>query len=280
MHPEFITIGGRTIYWYGVMMALAFMSGIMLWRHLGQRTGRGKEFGSDLALWILLPGIVGARLLYVLANFPYYRAVPSEIWRIDQGGLIFYGGLLGGVLGAIVFSIRRRERLPALLDFLVVALPLGHMFGRIGCFLNGCCYGIPVSGNEGHVLHQAIACGGGVAMAGDPTPRYAVQLFEAAGNLLIFLFLYALYRRQPRPGLVIAAYFALYPGLRFGLEFLRGDDRWRSAGWTAAQWLSLSLIALAILLALYAFQSAKAGRAPDPEGGKARHPTPGTRSHS
>lgn len=276
MHPEFITIGGRPIYWYGVMMALAFISGILLWRHMGQQTGRGKDFGSDLALWVLLPGIAGARLLYVLANFPYYRAVPSEIWRIDQGGLIFYGGLLGGALGAIVFSIRRRERLPALLDFLIVAIPLGHMFGRIGCFLNGCCYGIPVSGDEGHALHNVITCGGGVAMAGDPISRYPVQLFEAAGNFFIFLILYALYRRQTRQGLISAAYLALYPGLRFGLEFLRGDDRWRSSGLTAAQWLSLSLIAIAILLALYAYQSAKTGFAPNPEVGNAQRPTPDT----
>ncbi len=257
MHPEFITIGGRTIYWYGVMMALAFLTGIMCWRHLGQRSGRGKDFGSDLALWVLLPGIVGARVLFVLANFSYYRSFPSEIWRIDQGGLIFYGGILGGALGAICFAYRRRESLPAFMDFLVVAIPLGHMFGRIGCFLNGCCYGIPVSGHENNALSSAMVCGCGVAVAGDPTPRYPVQLFEAAGNLLIFVVLYVFYRRQPRQGLVSAAYLALYPGLRFGLEFLRGDTRWTAGGLTAAQWLSLSLIVLAILLALHAYQSTR-----------------------
>ncbi len=243
MNPEFITIGERTIYWYGVMMALAFLVGIMMWRHLARRTGRGAEYGSDLALWVLLPGILGARLLYVAANFPYYRAMPWEIWRFDQGGLIFYGGILGGALGALLFAYRRNEPLPVLTDFLVVAIPLGHMFGRIGCFLNGCCYGSSTT-------H---ACA--VAMAGDPTPRHPVQLYEAAGNLLIFGVLYAFYRRQPRRGLVSAAYLGLYPALRFGLEFLRGDPRWRYAGFTAAQWLSLALITVAILITLHAYHS-------------------------
>ncbi len=257
MHPVFITIGGRTIYWYGVMMALAFLSGIMLWRHLGKRAGRGPDYGSDLALWILLPGIVGARLLFVLANFPYYRSIPSEIWRIDQGGLIFYGGIIGGALGAVWFAHRRREPFAALMDFLVVAIPLGHMFGRLGCFLNGCCYGLPLPGDGGISLTGAIGCGCGVAMAGDQTLRYPVQLYEAVGNLLIFVVLYAFYQRRPRQGLVCAAYLALYPGLRFGLEFLRGDTRWRAGGLTAAQWLSLSLISIAVLIALHAYQSTR-----------------------
>ncbi len=246
MHPEFITIGSRTIYWYGVMMALAFLAGIMLWRHLARCTKRPADFGSDLALWVLLPGVIGARILYVVANLPYYRSMPTEIWRIDHGGLIFYGGIIGGAIGAFWFAYRRKEPRIALLDFLVVAIPLGHMFGRIGCFLNGCCYGVPSPDS-----------GFGIAMAGDPTPRVPVQLVEAFGNLLVFLVLYTMYRRHAPTGAVSAFYLLLYPGLRFGLEFLRGDDRLFYRGLTAAQWLSLTLIVCAVLLARHAYRATR-----------------------
>ncbi len=244
MHPEFISLFGRTIYWYGVMMALAFLAGILLWRHLASNNGRPADYGSDLAIWVLLPGIIGARLLYVLANWTYYASLPSEIWRIDHGGLVFYGGIVGGAVGALIFAWRRSEPLVELLDFLVVALPLGHAFGRFGCFLNGCCYGAPTR------------LAWGVAMADNPPARHPVQLLESFGNLLIFAVLYLLYRRHPRPGRVGAIYLVLYPVLRFGLEFLRGDERLRFHGLTAAQWLSLTLIATAFPLAIHAYRRA------------------------
>ncbi len=261
MHPEFVTIAGRTFYWYGVMMALAFLSGILILRHLARQTGRPATYGSDLALWVLLPGIIGARLFFVLANRHYYQAVPAEIWRIDYGGLIFYGGIIGGMLGAVWFAQRRREPLTVITDFLAMAIPPAHVLGRIGCFLNGCCYGLPVSAAAGGEPSLA-GRNCGVAMARDPTLRHPVQLYEAAGNLFIFAVLYFAFRRKPRYGLISAGYLILYPALRFGFEFLRGDERMSLQGLSGAQWLSLALIGGGLLLARYVYRISRYNTVP------------------
>lgn len=230
MNPICFHVGSRPVYWYGVMMALAFLAGIAHWQLLGRRTGRrDAAFSSDLAFWLMVGGIVGARVAYVLANLRYFSAAPMDIIRVDQGGLIFYGGFIGAVLAFVLFARSRRERILELADFAITALPLGHALGRVGCFLNGCCQG-RVAESPGLVsayLH-----------------RYPVQLFEAAFNLVVYAVLTAVYLhgRGRRHGQILALYLMIYPAGRFVLEFLRGDERLRWGLFSAAQYLSLSLM--------------------------------------
>lgn len=234
MNPICFNVGTRPVYWYGVMMALAFLAGIGHWQMLGRRTGRRDlSFASDLAFWLMVGGIVGARLAYVVANADYFLSAPMEIIRVDQGGLIFYGGFIGAVLAFLVFARSRREKVLDLADFAITALPLGHALGRVGCFLNGCCGGR------------------GVEMPGLLSAhlnRYPVQLYEAAFNLLVYGILTAVYlrRRGSCHGRVLALYLMLYPAGRFLLEFLRGDERLRWGQFSAAQYLSLALMALGL----------------------------------
>lgn len=235
MDPICFRIGSHPIYWYGVMMALAFLSGILHWQWLGKKTGRDVSLASDLAFWLMVGGIVGARLAYVLSNFNYYRAAPAEIIRIDQGGLIYYGGFIGATV--VFFALARWHRLPPLdlADFTITALPLGHAFGRIGCFLNGCCGGAQVS-------HPSIlSCG---------LTHYPVQIFEAVFNLCVYAWLtwFYLHRRNQRNGSVLALYLMTYPCGRFLLEFIRGDERMHLGGLDVAQVISLSLIVLGVAL--------------------------------
>ncbi len=234
MNPICFHVGSRPVYWYGVMMALAFLAGIGHWQVLGRRTGRrDAAFSSDLAFWLMVGGIVGARCAYVLANFSYFSAAPMEIIRVDQGGLIFYGGFIGAVLAFILFARSRRERILQLADFAITALPLGHALGRVGCFLNGCCQGrvVEVPSLLSAHLH-----------------RYPVQLYEAAFNLVVYAVLTTVYlhRRGQHHGQVLATYLMLYPAGRFMLEFLRGDERLRWGLFSAAQYLSLALMALGL----------------------------------
>lgn len=228
MHPICLHIGRLPIYWYGVMTALAFLICLahLIW--LGKQEGRSAEFVSDLTIWIMLGGIGGARLAYVLAEWPRFAVQPQLILRLDQGGLIYYGGFIGAALLVAIMARRKREPLWPLADFVVTALPLGHAMGRIGCFLNGCCYGLPAVWPWSVRMHGLL--------------RHPVQLYEASGNLVLYALLLYLYRHRTRPGRIFALYLILYPLLRFSLEFLRGDERLSWRGLTLAQLISLGLM--------------------------------------
>ncbi len=255
MHPICFTIGGRAIYWYGILMALAFLAGIATWWRLGRREGRDAAWASDLAFWIMLAGIVGARVAYILSDWRYFQTHPAEILRVDRGGLIFYGGFIGSVL--MVLFLARQRRVPALGlgDLVVTALPVGHLLGRIGCFLNGCCFGRPLPGPLGiQYPHDSPAwwahteAGLITTEARWSLPVHAVQLYEAAANLILYLVLLRLYPRRKRTGDVVMVYLLVYPPIRFAMEFLRGDARLHWWQWTGAQGVSLALWAAGALL--------------------------------
>jgi len=224
-------IGPRPIYWYGVMMALACAAGMAHWAVLGRRRGRDAAYASDLVLWIVVGGILGARVAYVAANLEEYREHPAALFRLDQGGLVFYGGVAGGALAMAALARVRREPLLRLGDFVATALPLGHALGRVGCFLNHCCFG------------REAAPPWGVALYG--TAELPVPLYEAAANLVLYGVLLRQWRRheERRPGRVVALYLLVYPVVRFFLEFLRGDPRLMWGPFTVAQALSLGLFA-------------------------------------
>ncbi len=236
--PVCFTIGSRPVYWYGVMMALGFLMAVAHWRWLGRRTGTDTAFTSDLLVWLMIGGIVGARIAYVLANLKYFRAVPAEIVRVDQGGLVFYGGFLGAGVVLLAFTRFYHRPLWATVDLVVTALPLGHAFGRIGCFLNGCCGGVS-------------APAGSIAALG--LDHYPVQLYESAFNLALYAFLFWFYLdpARRRPGRILCLYLIIYPIGRFLLEFLRGDERIRVGflgSLDVAQIASLAFVVIGLTL--------------------------------
>lgn len=169
-------------------------------------------------------GIIGARAAYVIANWPYYSAHPHRILLITEGGLIFYGGFILAALALILFARRHRHPLWRLADYAIPGLAIGHALGRIGCHLNGCCYGRPLPPRPRHrhphplpprpprpppQHHLPPLCEPGHLYP--DTPLYAVQLIEATGLILIWLLLLRAYRRRWPDGTVFALYLILYP---------------------------------------------------------------------
>ena len=245
MHPVLFHIFGKEIFSYGVLAAAGFLSAILTWTWLGRRESRPPGFASDLGFWLMASGIIGSRAAYVIANWSHYRAAPLEIIRIDQGGLIFYGGLLLASLALTLFA--RHQRLPLwhAADFAIPGLAIGHALGRIGCFLNGCCYGRPAGDAFCGIAYPPI-CEPGRLFAG--VPLYPVQLIEAACLLIIWTALLLAYPRRKKDGAVFALYLVLYPPVRFLLEYLRGDERQSWYLIDVAQGTSLALLLVGILL--------------------------------
>ena len=248
MHPVLFSVFGKEIYSYGILSAFGFLAAILTWTWLGRRETRPPGFAADLGFWLMTSGIVGSRIAYVAANWPHYRAAPLEILRIDQGGLIFYGGLLLASAALALFARHHRLPLWHAADFAIPGLAIGHALGRIGCFLNGCCYGRPAGDHLCGIAYPPV-CEPGRLFPG--VPLYPVQLIESACLLLIWLALLFAYPRRRKNGAVFALYLVLYPPVRFWLEYLRGDERQAWFRIDVAQTTSLALLLVGIALFVF-----------------------------
>lgn len=242
MHPELLRIGVLSIPSYGVALALAFLLAIGLARQtthsLHTLVPMDDAALIDWAMWTMVGGLIGGRLLYVLLNWEVYTQRPQEILALWHGGLVWYGGLLGGLLATVLYLRRRGEGVWRGIDQVVPFVALGHAVGRIGCFANGCCYGKPTSAWFG------------VQFPGFPQPVVPTQLFESASLLVLYLILRA--RQIPsvlrRPGTLFGLYLIGYGLIRWTLEFWRAHQPLVWAGLTLHQLISLVLIVVGVTL--------------------------------
>lgn len=197
---------------WGTMLMLGFLAG-MGWALYDARRDEAVtlDLMIDLTLAILVGAIVGARLLSVALEWHSYAAGYGSPWRIWEGGLSFHGGLIGGTVAGIALIRRRGLSVPRMIDLLAPSIALGYAITRIGCFLNGCCYGAPTES------------GWGVHFPGlDPALAYhPTQLYDAALTMVIFGLLLAVRGRLRRPGHLFLLYLILMSAARFGIEQLR-----------------------------------------------------------
>ncbi len=253
-------LGPLTINWFGVLMAMGFVSGLTNWVILGKKRGRDVNYCSDLMVWIIIAGVIGARTAYVVANWDLFRDAPLTVFRVDQGGLIFFGGFAAAGIAVLIFSRLRHENLLGLFDFVITSVPLAHAFGRIGCFMNGCCHGKLYDGPMSvtypakslpwlYQTHEGLI----TRFAECSLPVHPVQLYEAAYNLAIFAVISVIYRKMSgRLGFTAGVYLLLYPAGRFAFEYLRGDERMTTGPVDYAQLVSM---AFAILGMFFIMQS-------------------------
>ena len=212
MHPVLIRLGTLEIHTYGVLVATGFLAGILTAQHRARRSGLAPERISDLGVWLIVAAMLGAKLFHIVFFWNDF----IEGWRATglaslRAGFVFYGGFLGATAGLLVYA--RLNKLPAwqLADVLAPSGALGHAFGRLGCFFEGCCYG------------KACALPWAIHLPGHATAVHPTQLYEAAGNLVIFAGLSAYYRRRRFASQICWLYVLSYGVLRFGVEFFRGD---------------------------------------------------------
>ncbi len=250
MHPIFLHLGPLTIRWYGIMAATGFLLATLLISLNRKRAGMNDNQVSNLLFIAIIGGIAGARIFYVIQNWSsQFSANFLEIFRVDHGGLVFYGGFFLAGAGIIIYCRRAKLDTIRVMDVFCPGLALGHAMGRIGCFLNGCCFG-KVTYSWLGVYYPAESA---PAMKFSGAPVHPVQLYEVCGNILLAVFLFILLRRTKR-GITMASYIILYGILRFSDEFFRGDYSYNELwfGWlTPAQTIGLFLIPAGIFTLIY-----------------------------
>lgn len=141
MYPELFRIGSFPVHSFGVMMVLAFFAGLLIARKRASRYGVAQNELTDLVFWVLIFGILGARLLFIVQEWGYFSKNPRELFSLQFAGLTSFGGILAGILVIVFFAKKRNRPVVAYLDLLAPGMLIGQAVGRLGCLLNGCCLG-------------------------------------------------------------------------------------------------------------------------------------------
>ena len=239
MKVDLFSIGNFKIHGYGLMIAIGILMCVLLGLYRAKKYKMNQEAVMDIAIYSVVIGFLGAKLLFIIVEFPDFLKNPLKL--LGSEGFVVYGGIVFGVLAALVYCRIKGLDFLKYFDLLIPGVALAQGFGRIGCFLAGCCYGRETTSAIGVVFPP-----GGFAPAG--VKLLPTQLFASAGDFLIAVILLALYNRKKHDGDIGAMYMLLYGIGRFLIEFLRADER---GGWgifSTSQWISIVVVVGALVL--------------------------------
>ena len=267
MYPIAFYIGSFAVHWYGVFIGIGFLVSFCLLLKLKRYAGLTTDQIYNISMIALFAGVIGARIFYVVQFWDQFRGRGIlAILNVHEGGLVFYGGFILAFTAECLYAkwptVRRllglKEKKPAdgseprkdisilaLLDVLGPAMALAHAFGRVSCFMQGCCFGKPAP--NGFPLAVRFPQGSPAAyrypsiLTGGSEPVFPVQLFESAGNILMCVILLLLLRKRKYAGMVGGVYLILYGVMRFLIEFMRGDHTDSILGLTPSQFIAVAI---------------------------------------
>ena len=224
MFPRLFQIGSFYLPTYGLLVASGVLVGLWICVRNSEKQGINGDDAWNLGILVVLAGIVGAKVLFVINEWSYYSAHPRDIFSLGvlQAGGVFSGGLIGALAMAAWYL--RRHHMPALrtCDAFGPGLAFGHVLGRFGCFAAGCCYGKPTDHFWGVIFTNPLA--NSVSETPLNVRLEPTQLIEAAAEFFNFLLLTWLLKRKKFDGQVFGSFMILYGVERFFIEFLRGDN--------------------------------------------------------
>ncbi len=253
INPIIVHIGGVELRWYGVAIALAVVAAVVI----GARRARKKGIAADdiylLAPWVLISGLVGARLFHVVDNFGYYIANPLQIIAFQQGGLAIWGGLVGGGIASVVFARVRHIPMGRLVDTLVPALLVAQIIGRFGCIVNGDAYG-GVSNLPWAFIYTNPNALIPANLLGVPTHPYPV--YEMAWSAISLALILRFEKYFKTDGLVFLSYLSLYSIGRFVLTFVR-QEKVVFLGLQQAQVMAIAVLIASLALFFYIWRKAR-----------------------
>jgi phosphatidylglycerol---prolipoprotein diacylglyceryl transferase len=239
--PTLVHLGHLGISWYGLVVALALVTGVWLALREARRKGLPVDVVEDLTIWVILGGIAGARLLHVIDRWDLYAANPLGILAIMNGGLAIEGAILGGALAGGFAAWRAHLPLRPLFDAAAPGIILGQAIGRFGCLVTGDALGPPTDGTWGIVYLNPGAMAPHLGVAYQP-----VFFYEMLWDLLVFSIVWLLRGRLKTDGTLFGIYLGLYTLGKFALTFLRTESIWFQ-GLQEAQLLALGGMAVAVV---------------------------------
>ncbi len=253
-----ITILGKEFPIYGILCMVGIVAAAFTAFYLAKRRNSTKmdffEFVS-FGIYILVGALVGAKLLFIVVTLdPIIVTIKKIGWSMKLvqdllfGGWVFYGGFIGGALGVILYVKLHKKSLKDYLDFCAVVIPLGHAFGRIGCFKGGCCYGMQLS-HDAWYAYTYTECLNPLTPLG--VPLLPIQLIEATCLFVLFGVLLFLFFKMEKEFDCWLVYLGVYGVIRFVLEFFRGDAERGGFLISTSQWISLGLIGIAVGVWIY-----------------------------
>ena len=256
MFPRLLELGPLTVYSYGVLLAAAYLLALYVTVRRARAMGLDGDRVLDLGIYIIISALVGAKLLLLIVDFDYFRRQPAELWTLARSGGVFYGGLVLAFL--VGFWYMRKHRLPVwtTADAIAPGIALGHVVGRFGCLLAGCCYGKPTTLPWGITFTDPFAA----SNVGTPlhVALHPTQMYEAGVEFLILAFLLLTEKWWRRhAGWTFWVYILLYGMSRFVIELFRGDPRGMTMGYSTSQVISMVLVPLSVVM-LVALRRSKA----------------------
>jgi phosphatidylglycerol:prolipoprotein diacylglycerol transferase len=258
--PPLPYFGHITVYTYGVLLAAAYLTGLKFAMVRGRKWGLDEARVMDLGIYIIISALIGAKLMLLVVDFDHFRRNPGDVLTLVRSGGVFYGGLILAV--AVSLWYLRRHRMPVwtTCDAFAPGIALGHVIGRFGCLMAGCCFGRPTDVAWAITFTDPFA----ESNVGTPldTPLHPTQVYEAGTELLILAFLMATERKgRYFAGRTFWLYILLYGISRYIIEFYRGDPRGLVFGvLSTSQFISAILVPLSLVMLVRLSR-----RAPEPQ---------------
>lgn len=256
MAVDIIKIGAYTVHGYGLMIGLGFLVCILYGMFRAKRTGLNDDLFFNMAVAVLVFGWLGGKVLYCIVEFNEF--IKNPLGLLGSEGFVVYGGIISGILTIFIYSKIKKVSFLKYIDLFAEAVPINQSFGRIGCFLAGCCYGRRTEAFYGVIFPEGCLAPAGIKLI--PT-----QLISAFGDALIFIIIAVTANminknekiKNRMSGLMAALYLSLYGIGRFLVEFLRNDRR-GNVGWlSTSQFISLFICAAGIAAVCYISANAK-----------------------
>lgn len=245
MHPILIKIGPITVYSYGFFIAAAFLLALIFTYYQAKKNGLSYKIVPDLGFYLILSGIIGSRILYILYKPKYFITNPLAMIQFWKGGLVFIGGALGATLFAWLYLHRKKEPFWKWADSFAPGIALGQGIGRIGCLMAGCCFG------KKSDLPWAITFQNPESLAPLNIALHPTQAYHSLAGFITFIFLLSIKRHLKKSGQLFGLLLMCYSLLRFYIEFYRGDFREYWGALSVTQWLSLIVFIVGITIFIY-----------------------------
>ncbi|MFC1863669.1 prolipoprotein diacylglyceryl transferase [Thermodesulfobacteriota bacterium] len=219
MLPDLFSMGPLTIHTYGVFVALGSIAGILIAIRLGKPLGITSQQVMDMGFIMILCGVIGSRLAYIFLNFSFYKSHLLDSFKLWQGGLVFSGGLVAGIIALAVYIKKHKLSIWVIGDIWAPAAALGQAIGRVGCFMAGCCYGKPTD------IFWGVTFSHPQSLAPLHIPIHPTQLYSSLSGMIIFIITLVLSTKKKFQGQVLLWFLILHSTGRLLIERFRGDDR-------------------------------------------------------